>query len=829
MINEQLQKEQLQECIQKILDNELEGISKENCPKGGIGQYRYMTAYRLSKFVKMYRENKITKDDLLVSLRNYLLLFQTLVHLPKDIDIVNNPYGLRTDSEGFCFATLNLPEYLNSDIIKQGFMDGYVEVPRDDRYFLGVTPNIYRLTGFRSFKSIRQKLAVNGALNMPEGYTSLVSLPTGGGKSLITQTMAFQRKEGLTITVVPTVSLAMDQVRVAKDNIKAASESEIACYYSDLAKEEKRSIIDKIQNRQLRLLFISPEALIKNEAFKQAIDGANDSGYLRNLIIDEAHIVIEWGNFFRVDYQCLEPWRNNLYEKNAKLKTVLLSATFEKNTVKILQSMFSSEEKWIEIRCDALRKEPRFELVTARSFKDKNEKTKELLRCLPRPMVVYVMRPDQADKVKEMAAEIGITNVAIFTGKTNARERARIIDEWSENAFDIIIATSAFGVGVDKNDVRTVLHLYIPDNPNAYYQELGRGGRDGLPCLSVMCIYPKEDLESAFVMTDKVLGSSKILGRWESMLNSATSKRGIDSYMLDTSVKPKYNSVDYAEDASTVDQRWNIYVILLLRRYNLIKILDMIVDPQSQVYFIRVALLDKRLLQITKETSLLIEEVRTKEWKKNEHDFKTMRRAVQQGKKMCWSEMFFNSTYSRVSEYCAGCGNHKNIIDSDPMRFELVKKIPMPIRKFSAELDSVFTGSKEAILFLNTENTELVGQVINRGFTTVIVDDEEQNNYFNLLSSISEWADVNLLGMNEFSRLVEHGDYYYFAGDAVILYGNIENGVYKKINRLRKALRTENVRMLHVFKRDVYCTEVGRTVSSIVEGPIHEEYLIERM
>ena len=386
--------------------------------------------------------------------------------------------------------------------------------------------------------------------------------------------------------------------------------------------------------------FISPEALIKNEAFKQAIDGANDSGYLRNLIIDEAHIVIEWGNFFRVDYQCLEPWRNNLYEKNAKLKTVLLSATFEKNTVKILQSMFSSEEKWIEIRCDALRREPRFELVTARSFKDKNEKTKELLRCLPRPMVVYVMRPDQADKVKEMAAEIGITNVATFTGKTNAGERARIINEWSENAFDIIIATSAFGVGVDKNDVRTVLHLYIPDNPNVYYQELGRGGRDGLPCLSVMCIYPKEDLESAFVMTDKVLGSSKILGRWESMLNSATSKRGIDSYTLDTSVKPKYNSVDYAEDASTADQRWNIYVILLLRRYNLIKILDMIVDPQSQVYFIRVALLDKRLLQITQETSLLIEEVRTKEWKKNERDFKTMRRAVRQGKKMCCKEEF---------------------------------------------------------------------------------------------------------------------------------------------------------------------------------------------
>lgn len=387
-------KEQIEECIQKILDNELDGISADNFPRDGIEKYRYMTALRLSKFVKMYRSRRISKDDLLISLRNYLLVFQTSVHLSEDVDIQDNPYGLRTDAEGLCYATLNLPDYMNTDIIKQGFMEDYIEPQKDERYFLGVTPNIYRLTGFQKFKSIRQKLAVNGALNMPQGYTALVSLPTGGGKSLITQTMAYQKKDGLTIAVVPTVSLAMDQVRVAKDNIKVAMESEIACYYSDLSKEEKRSIIDRIKNRKLRLLFISPEALIKNEVFKQVIDAANDSGYLRNLIIDEAHIVIEWGNFFRVDYQCLEPWRNNLYEKNSKLKTVLLSATYEKNTVKILQSMFATGDKWIEIRCDALRREPRFELVTATSFRDKNEKTRELLRCLPRPMVVYVMRPD---------------------------------------------------------------------------------------------------------------------------------------------------------------------------------------------------------------------------------------------------------------------------------------------------------------------------------------------------------------------------------------------------------------------------------------------------
>lgn len=822
-------KGQIEECIQKILNNELGAISTNNCPRGGIEKYRYMTAYRLSKYLNLYRTHRISLDDFMVSLRNYLLVFQTSVSLPEDIDITDNPYGLRVDAEGFCYATLNLPDYLNADIIKQGFMEGYVEPEKEEKYFLGVTPNIYRLTGFVKFKSIRQKLAVNGALNMPEGYTALVSLPTGGGKSLITQTMAYQKSDGLTITVVPTVSLAMDQVRVAKDNIRVALESEIACYYSDLASEEKRSIIDRIKNRKLRLLFISPEALIKNEVFKQVIETANDVGYLRNLIIDEAHIVIEWGNFFRVDYQCLEPWRNNLYEKNSKLKTVLLSATYEKNTVKILQSMFATGEKWIEIRCDALRREPRFELVTATSFRDKNEKTKELLRCLPRPMVVYVMRPDQAEKIKEMAVGIGITNVKTFTGKTKSEERSQIIDEWSKNEFDIIVATSAFGVGVDKSDVRTVLHLYVPDNPNAYYQELGRGGRDGLPCLSVMCVYPNEDLESAFVMTDKVLGSDKILGRWESMLNSHTSTRGINYYILDTSVKPSYNSVDYAEDTSTVDQKWNIYVILLLRRYNLIKILDMVVNPVTQVYFIRISILDKRLLQIAADTKLLIDNVRTQEWTKNERDFKTMSRAVKLGKRMCWSEMFFNSTYSMVSEYCAGCDNHKNIVDSDPNRFELVKKIPAPTRPFSLKLNNMFASSEEAVLFADIDNTELIGRIINRGFSSVIINDDDQSSYFNLLSSISEWTDVNLLGMNEFIRLVEHGDYYFFAGDAVVLYGNKEISVYKKLSRMRKTLQTGEIRLLHIFKEDVFCSEIGKSVSSIVDGPVLEEYLIERM
>ena len=819
----------INQLVQQALDGEfLETEILTEADESELNKYKNRTASRFLIYLDFYRSGRIKIDDLLVSLRNYLLLFKTTVNLPNDIDITDNAYGLRLDENGRCFAVLKCPDYLDGDILKQGFMTEYIPPAKDDRYFLGVTPNIYRLTEYVYYKSIRQKLAVNGTLNMPDGYTALVSLPTGGGKSLVTQAMAFQKEDGLTIVVVPTVSLAMDQVRVAEKAIKNAVTGEIACYHSGLQQYEKSAILDAVRMKKLRLLFISPEALIKNEAFRVAIDEVKKAGYLKNIIIDEAHLVVEWGSFFRTDYQCLEPWRNNLILTNTKLRTVLLSATFEKGAVNTLKSMFSKGDNWLEIRCDALRHEPRFGLITASSWYDKNQKTLELLRVLPRPIIVYVGTPDQAERLKSLALSAGFSNIETFTGKTKSNARQRIIDGWSNNEFDMIIATSAFGVGVDKSDVRTVLHLYVPDNPNAYYQELGRGGRDGLPCLSIMCVYPKEDIDSAFAMTDKVLSSDKILGRWKSMLNSTTSKRINNTYALDTAVKPNYNSqLDFAEDISQVDQQWNIYVILMLRRYELIRIIDMTVDPTTKKYVIRVDIKEQRLLDTSQETVSLIEEIREKEWRKNERDFKVMRDSIYRGSKMCWSEMFFN-TYGLVSEYCAGCGNHQNVIASDMDRFELVRKVDTPVRRLADRLNNFFGGSNEAVLLANPEDNGLIGQIVNKGFSIIVRDDNDEN-YMNLLGNLNANSDINIMGMNEFCRLADHRDLYFISGDIIALYSDSMEDTYKKCMKIRKVLQTGTCRILHIFAEDVYFEDIGKNVTSLIDGPILEEYLIERM
>ena len=144
-------------------------------------------------------------------------------------------YGLWVDPEtGATKAAYQFPDYLDSFFTQTAFLSGdYSNTTHyiDQNINLQTDPMIYRTTGFSRFRSIAQKIALYGALNTPDGYTTLISMPTGGGKSLVTQSISYE-EVGLTIVIVPTISLAMDQERVAKENIITAKESEIFSYYT---------------------------------------------------------------------------------------------------------------------------------------------------------------------------------------------------------------------------------------------------------------------------------------------------------------------------------------------------------------------------------------------------------------------------------------------------------------------------------------------------------------------------------------------------------------------------------------------------------------------
>ncbi len=571
-----MNKETIIEQMQQYLAGDItRPVFKVIAGMDDLQKFYCRTAKRLAIARELQKKSSDYQDDFLIALRDFLLVFETSIKI-ENIEIEDgNPYAIKKDNNtGKYFVTFQFPEGVSSELAEQAFMRNLViEDFRKKDYNLTTDSLIYSVTGFKQFKTMSQKMAVYGALNTPGGYTTLVSLPTGGGKSLITQMMAYQ-SDGLTVVVVPTISLADDQLIAAKQVIKRNTvEQEIFSYRSSV---QIKPILNAIQNRTARLLFISPEALMNNQAFDNIIKVANKQHYMKNIVIDEAHIVVDWGASFRVDYQCLEAWRKRLLLTNPDIKTILLSATFESKCVDVLKKLFSDGKRWIEVRCDALRHEPRYILLKENGYKNKDKKTIELVQKLPHPMIIYVARPDDAERIKKLLANHGIKNVCTYTGLTNNDLREQLLKGWKADKFEIMVATSAFGVGVDKPDVRTVLHLYVPQNPNAYYQELGRGGRDQLPCLSVMCIYA-DDLKFAFQRISKrVMTTEKIIGRWDSMYNNKSSIRDGAIIHINTGVRPNYHDKDEWDDrpVSDADMNWNIYVLLLFRRYDLIEIVD---------------------------------------------------------------------------------------------------------------------------------------------------------------------------------------------------------------------------------------------------------------
>lgn len=819
----------LENYVEKYINGNKNGVMPSlTDADSATDRFCYNTAKRLVISFEKYKCGSANKDVLLCSLRNYLLVFQNEILLPSDIVPPENDYGIIKNADGRYYASLEMPDYIDSFFVDQAFQRKNVGTTTEKHkdVFYGSNAYIYNLTHYNEFKSLEQKISVFGAMNTPEGYTTLVSLPTGGGKSLITQTMAYQQN-GLTIVIVPTVSLAIDQVRNAKKNVKHNVDNEIFCYYSGIELERKVALRNAIKAETARLLFISPEALIRNTEFVNMINEANSKKYLKNLIIDEAHIAIEWGDFFRVDYQCLEAWRNELLAVNSHLRTVLLSATYTKNAVAKLKQMFAVTGKWIEVRCDALRREPRYLLVKAKSYSDKKQKMIELVKKLPHPMVVYINSPKEAEEIKKTLISAGLNSLETFTGNTKSAERERIIKDWTDNKIDLIIATSAFGVGVDKGDVRTVLHLYIPDTPNQYYQELGRGGRDGLVSLSVMCINPVDDINSAYKRMNKVLRADKIWGRWLSMYRSKTSSWFKGMVTLDTAVKPIYNSTKEDDDVSEIDIQWNVYVILLLRRHNLISIKSMIYDPKNECYKIRIDILDDSLRNESTDVPDVINEIRDCEAVGFEKEIKRIKNGIDFSDRICWSEMFY-STYDKVSMYCGGCAKHKYPEMMEEGRFPLLLPVKEPKNLISPELNKLCQGENEVLVIGEEDDYSLMNRYVSAGAYIIVVEDTSIENGFDLILNMNKQSNVMIVGIKEFRELCNQNSGYYVSGGIIALYNSGADKAYEFCSTLRK-YKNNDIKLIHIVKEDYFIQEAQKPLSAMVEGPKIDSYILERM
>ena len=810
MVIEEMNKEYVISSIEKILNNEEATIDEVEAliQKNSVDKALENVAYRLIKYFKRFRLGLCGEADYLVALRGFMLSYQTSLrtNIGCSVDSLEK-YGIYYEpTSKEYYAVYSVPEFLPQKSFVEGvFVNAGTSLNETkSSYCLMTNRFIENLTGFRFFKSLEQKLCVYGALNAPLGYTTLVSMPTGGGKSLITQVLGYSKK-GLSIVVVPTVSLAIDQERVAKSNVVNAGQNEIFCYYSGI--NNFSQIRKAIEGREARLLFISPEALIKNEAFRKIIEEANEARYLQNIIVDEAHIVVAWGDFFRVDYQCLSPWRNKLLRANPELRTFLLSATYRDDTVDALKQLFVSGEEWLEIRCDSLRKEPRFSYISAKGYRDKQNKVVNLVQLLPHPMILYVNAPYEALKWKTYLESKGFMNVKTFTGETKSDERRLLIDDWVNNEYDLMIATSAFGVGVDKPDVRTVIHLYMPESSDTYYQELGRGGRDGLPSLSVMCI-DEDDIANAYNHVGKVLTTDKFWGRWWSMYRNPNNQWQSGSIAIMASTKPNYNKINYFEEGNDTDEKWNINVLLLLNRKKQIQIVDLDLDGDNR-YIFTVRILNDLITKETDAAKALFERLRNEEAIKSQKAFSIIKNSVDKADRLCWSEMFYE-TYPLVSECCPGCNCHNHIVTSEQNRFPLVVNVRGPEKELSEEMLRFFAGTNEACVMTG----ESISVLVERYKPNIVVASSFDEDIE------TDISDLNFMNYQEFNALHVHDDGFYISGLVMAVYDEDPLVAKDEYQTIYKYI-APNRYVIHVTKND-FCVSIstGKKLTELVDGTV---------
>jgi len=313
--------------------------------------------------------------------------------------------------------------------------------------------------GFDTFKGRQENIITN----VLDGKNSFVIMPTGGGKSLCYQLPALL-SEGTAIVVSPLIALMKNQV----DAIRNVSEDEAVAHFlnSSLTKTEITRVKQDIQSGRTKLLYVAPESLTKqdNIDFLTSVD-------ISFFAIDEAHCISEWGHDFRPEYRRLR----EIFEKISKVPIIALTATatpkvqydIQKNLnmldATVFKSSFNRDNLYYEIR-------------------PKRDVEKEIVKYIRtqegKSGIIYCLSRKKVEELAELLQVNGINAVAYHAGLDSAT-RGKHQDQFLMEEIDVIVATIAFGMGIDKPDVRFVIHHDIPKSLESYYQETGRAGRDG--------------------------------------------------------------------------------------------------------------------------------------------------------------------------------------------------------------------------------------------------------------------------------------------------------------------------------------------------------------
>ncbi len=315
-----------------------------------------------------------------------------------------------------------------------------------------------------------QREAVIAAL---EGRDSLIVMPTGGGKSLCYQLPGLAG-EDLTIVVSPLIALMRDQWQ----RLTAAGHP-VAMISSGMSEEAARRALGQVRGGEARIVYCSPERF-GSSVFLDALAQRR----IDLIAVDEAHCVSEWGHDFRPDYLRLP----QIAERLGRPTVMACTATATKPVAAEIASRFGMREPLL-VRSGFDRPNLSFDVVPLEGTGSKARRQALLEAGLGdpanRPAIVYCGTRKDTDEVAATLREAGQNALAYHAGM-EAEERTSVQRRFMGGEVDTIVATNAFGMGVDKADVRSVWHMTVPTSVEAYYQEAGRGGRDGLPARAVL-------------------------------------------------------------------------------------------------------------------------------------------------------------------------------------------------------------------------------------------------------------------------------------------------------------------------------------------------------
>jgi superfamily II DNA/RNA helicase len=432
-----------------------------------------------------------------------------------------------------------------------------------------VDPAVATAAGIDAYRSRSQASAVRAAALGDPDDTLHVVLPTGTGKSLVGIAPGLLARKGVTVVVVPTIALALDQERQLHQRFPHQGLPNELAYFSDRAAAEKESIKERIRDGSQKVLFTSPEALVTSLA--QSLRHLASRGMLSHVVIDEAHLVRSWGLSFRPEFQLIASLISELRDvaraqEVTPPRVALLTATLSKQGLLLNDELFAGPGTSLFVGSTFLRTEIRYMYAPPVSDAERIDRVVEALHHLPRPAIVYTTKKESAETIGDRLRGAGFGRTAVFHGDVSSQERLNILHAWSGDdgptSVDVVVGTSAFGLGVDQSDVRTILHACAPAAVDRFYQEVGRGGRDGHAALSVWMPSTTDVQEGRKIENVTVLGDTKSWGRWEAMRMARVADNPARREMvLDTSTVPPW--LDYPSDSN---QLWNRNTLVLLQR-----------------------------------------------------------------------------------------------------------------------------------------------------------------------------------------------------------------------------------------------------------------------